>query len=71
MRQFIVPTYSPDGFGGGLASRLRDVVADAYSTIAHLAEASRKAPAMPVEEEGERYDDGLVHDHCWARSSTH
>jgi hypothetical protein len=71
MRQFIIPTSSPEGFGGGLASRQRDVVADAYSTIANLAEASRMAPAMPAEDEGDRYDDGLVHDHGWARSSSH
>lgn len=71
MRQFIIPTSSPEGFGGGLASRQRDVVADAHVTIAVLAEASRKAAPMPAEDEGDRYDDGLVHDHGWARSSSH
>jgi hypothetical protein len=71
MRQFIIPTFSPDGFGGGHASRQRDVVADAFSTIVTLAEASRKAAPMPAEDVGDRYDDGLVHDHGWARSSSH
>lgn len=71
MRQFNIPTFSPDGFGGSPAARQRDVVADAHSTIAVLAEASRKAAPAPVEDESDRYDDGLVHDHGWARSPTH
>ena len=69
MRQFIIPTSSPEGFGGGLASRQRDVVADALSTIVSLAAASRAAIMAAEEDEGERYDDGLVHDHGWARST--
>lgn len=70
MRQFIIPTFSPDGFSGGLAQRQRDVVADALSTIATLAAASRAmlVQATPQQDE-ERYDDGLVHSHGWARSS--
>jgi hypothetical protein len=71
MRQFIIPTRSPEGFSGGLASRQRDVMADAISTIAALAAASRLAAPAPSEDEGERYDDGLVHEHGWARSSNH
>lgn len=71
MRQFIIPTCSPEGFGGGLASRQRDGVADAHVTITLLAEASRKAAPPPAADEGDRYDDGLVHNHGWARSSTH
>ncbi|WP_297490488.1 hypothetical protein [Acidocella sp.] len=67
MRQFNIPTFSPDGFSGG--QRQRDVVADAFSTISNLAEASRKAPPQPVEDLQDRYDDGLVHDHSWARST--
>lgn len=67
MRQFNIPTFSPDGLRNG--QRQRDVVADAVSTIATLAEASRKATPMPVQDEGERYDDGLVHNHGWARST--
>jgi hypothetical protein len=71
MRQFTIPTCSPDGFGGGYASRQRDVVADAYSTIAILVEASRRLAPAPVTEEDDRYDDGLVHNHAWACSSSH
>ncbi len=69
MRQFNIPCFSPDGFGGTHAARQRDVVADAHSTIAVLAEASRKAVPAPVEDADDRYDDGLVHDHGWARST--
>lgn len=68
MRRFNIPTFSPDGFSGA-AARHRDVVADAHSTIAGLAEASRKAAPKPVEDMTDRYDDGLVHDHGWARST--
>ena len=70
MRQFIIPTFSPDGISGGFATRQRDVVADAHSTIAALAAASRviQAHAAP-QDNGERYDDGLVHSHGWASSS--
>ena len=67
MRQFNTPTFSPDGFRG--SQRQRDVVADAVSTIATIAEASRKAVPQPTEDQGERYDDGLVHNHGWARST--
>jgi hypothetical protein len=69
MRQFTIPTFFPDGMSGGLASRQRDVVADAYSTIVALAEASRMAAPAPAQDEGDHYDDGLVHDHGWARST--
>ena len=71
MRQFIIPTRSPEGLSGGPASRQRDVMADAISTIAALAAASRRAMPAPAEDEGDRYDEGLVHDHGWARSSSH
>lgn len=71
MRQFSIPTFSPDGISGGRAQHQRDVVADAYATITILAEASRMAAPTPAQDEGERYDDGLVHDHGWARSSSH
>lgn len=71
MGTFTIPTFSPDGLRGGSATRQRDVVADAHGAIATLAEASRKAPPAPAEDEGEHYDDGLVHDHGWARSATH
>jgi hypothetical protein len=67
MRQFNIPTFSPDGFSGA-AARQRDVVADAYSTIAVLAEASRKAAPAPVEDLSDRYDDGLVHEHRWSKN---
>lgn len=66
MRPFLIPTFSPDGLG---APRQRNVVAEAFSTIASLAEASRKTVHQPAAEESERYDDGLVHDHGWARST--
>jgi len=68
MRQFNIPNFSPDGLGGAHAARQRDVVADANSTIAILAEASHKPAPVPVEDKGDRYDDGLVHEHRWARS---
>jgi len=71
MRQFNIPTFSLDGFGGALAAHQRDTVADAHSTIAILAEASRTAAPAPVEDDGNHYDDGLVHEHRWARSSSH
>ncbi len=75
MRQFTIPTCSPDGFGGGYAARQRDVVADAYSSIAILVEASRRmtpVKLMPAPAQAEdRYDDGLVHNHGWACSSSH
>lgn len=71
MRQFKIPTFSPDGLGGAHTARQRDVVADASSTIAVLAEASRRPAPAPVEDMNNRYDDGLVHEHRWARSSTH
>lgn len=71
MRQFTIPTCSPDGLGGGYAPRPRDVVADAYSTIATLVEASRRVAPTPVQEEDDHYDDGLVHNHAWARTSSH
>jgi hypothetical protein len=71
MRKFTTPNFSPDGFSGGSPQRQRDVVADAYSTISTLAEASRKPAPAPATDEGERYDDGLVHEHNWARSSMH
>lgn len=67
MRKFITPTQSPEGFGGGRA-QLRDVVADAYTAIAILAEASRRMTPAPAEKMEDRYDHGLVHDHSWARS---
>jgi hypothetical protein len=69
MRQFSIPTFTPDGFGGALAARQRDVVADAHSTIVILAEASRRMSPAPAKDYGDAYDDGLVHDHGWARSS--
>ena len=68
MRQRSIPTRTPDGFGGARAARQRDVVADAYSTIAILAKASRLKGPMPAEDYSNAYDDGLVHDHGWARS---
>jgi hypothetical protein len=69
MRQFSIPTYTPDGFGGALAARQRDVVADAISTIAILAKASRLKSTAPAEDYSNAYDDGLVHDHGWARTT--
>jgi hypothetical protein len=69
MRQFRSSNRTPDGFGGATASRQRDVVADAYSTIAILAKASRLKSPAPAEDYSNAYDDGLVHDHSWARSS--
>jgi hypothetical protein len=69
MRKFTSPTQSPEGFSGGRAQHLRDVVANAYTAIAILAEASRRMEPAPAEDAMEdRYDDGLVHDHGWARS---
>jgi len=48
-------------------------VADAYSSIAILVEASRRmtpVKLMPAPAQVEdRYDDGLVHNHGWACSS--
>ncbi len=69
MRHLHNPTFSPDGFAGSLPARQRDVVADALSTIAAIAEASRRA--MPAIESGNEdyYDDGLVHSHGWASSN--
>lgn len=58
MRPFIIPTPSPEGFGGGLSSHPRDLVADAISTIARLAAASRLAAPRPAESESDRYDGG-------------
>jgi hypothetical protein len=69
MRQFSSFNRIPDGFGGASATRQRDVVADAVSTIAILAQASRlPMPAKPVDYSN-AYDDGLVHDHSWARTT--
>ncbi len=67
MRQLNVPC-SPEGFGGAFAPRQRDVVADAFSTIVSLAEASRLARTVPPKDYSNAYDDGLVHDHGWARA---
>lgn len=71
MVKFSIPNYSPAGLRGGLAAHPRDVVADAYGTIATIAEASRTAMPAPAKNDDDRYDDGLVHDHRWARSSAH
>ncbi len=67
MRQFNIPC-SPEGLSGAPATRRRDVVADAFSTIVSLAEASRLARMAPAKDYSNAYDDGLVHDHGWARS---
>ena len=69
MRKFTTPTQSPEGFGGGRAQHLRDVVANAYTAIAILAEASRQLEPAREEDMEDRYDDALVHDHSWARSN--
>ena len=48
MRQFSIPTFSPDGISGGRAQHQRDVVADAYATITILAEAAAwRHPRLP------------------------
>jgi len=70
MRHFNIPTYSPDGFASATPARQRDVVANAHSTIASLAEASRRMDLQAESYDADdRYDDGLVHSHGWARSS--
>ena len=68
MRQFRTPTRIPDGFSGAHAARQRDVVADAISTIAILAKASRRPMPAKQTDYSDAYDDGLVHDHSWART---
>lgn len=69
MRPFSTLNRIPDGFGGTHAARQREVVADAISTIAILAKASRLAPPPPATDYSDAYDDGLVHDHSWARTT--
>ncbi len=68
MRHQLTPTFSPDGFGGhAAAQRQREAGNAAVIQALNAAKEARHDTARP---EHRDYDDGLVHGHYWAKTST-
>jgi hypothetical protein len=63
MRSFTTPTFSPDGIGGDKAA----VASVSRMTLRAADEAERMEPGRNAADE---FDDGLVHSHAWAKTST-
>lgn len=69
MRTHTTPSFSPDGLGGTGVAVARDTRASARSP--QPTQAPRRAEsAHDHNADFDRYDDGLVHGHFWAMSST-
>jgi hypothetical protein len=69
MRTHTTPNFSPDGLGGNgvaVARDARDSGRPTNPTTHHR----RAEPSHDRNNDFDRYDDGLVHGHFWAMSST-
>ncbi len=69
MRTQMTPNFSPDGLGGNGVAVARD--ARASGRQAQPTQPPRRAESSNDHHaDYDRYDDGLVHGHFWAMSST-
>lgn len=68
MRIQLFPTFSPDGFGGHAVAQSQREAGNAVVAAQAQAQAQRRNEETRAEQRD--HDDGLVHGHFWAMSST-